>query len=503
MHLNSVQRLLSAATVRCYADGKWLVFVKPRKVGSSTFFTGVMTQHACFRRGCYAAVVAHKRKVAQELAMVAIRFHHSMPAEIRPRKTPGLKRSLELPDIDSKLDIASVKDDEPLRGSTGIQALLTTEISSWAEEAGENAWVSTLSNVPKDEGFVVAESTPKHRDDQLHKLWVQSDDPDSKWQKVFAPWTFFEDYAAEPPPSWNPSAVVADYAHRHGLTPQQAFWMQTDGLANVGGNIDRFRAEFPINEVECWTMTSGRIFNTDILAEILASLDGGTAMANEPHEYAEFKEPEKDHKYLIFCDPAGSWAERDMHGVEIVDIEGCSQVAEYLGHENAFLHARRLADLGMRYNRAIIYVEANGVGEAVLSHLVDGLRYPNVFHRPKDEGGKPGWWSSQSRKAEAVSKLDELVNDRSIQLRSRRGINQLIDYRGQWDKLARDASDGHYDLAAALCGAAWAWRNEVGGRYTKRIEDPRAVVERWWKNFLSRTRGQHAQENNTPWGKHL
>jgi hypothetical protein len=339
-----------------------------------------------------------------------------------------------------------------------------------------------LSNVPKDEGFVVGESTPKHSGDQLHILWKESDLPESKWLKVFVPWTHVDEFNAPPPSTWTPTLEIAEYAHRHHLTPSQAFWMHSEGLARVANRMDKFRAEYPINEVECWTMAGDYVFDPDKLLAQLQARDRGTAVAGENSAYEEFVPPDPEHKYLIFCDPSGSWAERDMHGVEVLDVDTCGQVAEYLGHENAYLHARRLAELGLRYNKAPIYVEANGVGEAVLSHLI-ALKYPRVYHRPRAEGGKPGWWSSQKTKAEAVSMLQELIQDSSITLRSQRGIRQLIEYRGQWDKLSRDVSGGHYDLAAALCGAAWAWRAEVGGRYRRGIDDPKEAVNQWWRNF--------------------
>jgi hypothetical protein len=503
MHLRPVQRILNAAVQRCYAENRWLAFVKPRKVGSSVFFTGVVTQHAAFRNGCYAAILAHKNDVAQELAMVAIRFHERMPKDIRPRKTRGLKRTLEFPDIDSKLDIASVKDDEPLRGSTGIQALVATEISSWGESGGPDAWTSVLSNVPREGGFVVGESTPKHENDQLHVLWKEADRPGSKWLKVFAPWTLVDEYQVDPPPYWSPSADVAAYAHRHLLTPAQAFWMQTEGLSKCANRLDKFMAEYPINEIECWQMAGDCVFDRDKLTAQLQARDEGTALSSEVNAYEEFVEPKDGHKYIIFCDPSGSWAERDMHGVEVLDVDTCEQVAEYLGHESAYLHARRLADMGLRYNKATIYVEANGVGEAVLSHLM-ALRYPRVFHHPRSDGKKPGWWSSQKSKAEAVSMLSELIYDGSIKLYSQRGIRQLVAYRGQWDKLSRDVQGGHFDLAAALCGAAWAWRHEVGGRYQRGLADPDAVFHQWWSKFKDRVTGNLGhRDGDTRWGRHV
>ena len=43
------QRILAAAVRQCYEDRKWLVHVKPRQEGSSTFFTCVATQTYAYK----------------------------------------------------------------------------------------------------------------------------------------------------------------------------------------------------------------------------------------------------------------------------------------------------------------------------------------------------------------------------------------------------------------------------------------------------------------------
>ena len=40
------QMILAKAVWECYANNKWLVHVKPRQEGSSTFFTNLAYQHA-------------------------------------------------------------------------------------------------------------------------------------------------------------------------------------------------------------------------------------------------------------------------------------------------------------------------------------------------------------------------------------------------------------------------------------------------------------------------
>ena len=499
------QMLLAAAVRRCYAEDKWLVHVKPRQEGSSTFFTGVATQHAMYRVGCRAALLAHKKDTAKSLSEIAIRFYQSTPQAIQPRKTLGLKRTLEFPQLDSKMTIASVRDEEPLRGDT-VQVLLATEVSSWEENGGPEAWTSALNAVPRDGGFVIAESTPKYHGDQLHVLCNDAEQPGSRWLKVFIPWTLVEEYRVQPPVGWRPPKEVLDYANANALTEEQAFWLQTEGLPRCANDFSRFRAEYPVNELDCWVLAGESVFPQDPLMARAKELDGGTGLTVETKAMETWAGPERGKKYVITCDPASSWSKKDMFGVQVLSVDDCEQVAEYLGHADAYSMSKMLMGLSAKYNGARLYVEANGVGDAVLSHLIS-LGARNVYWRNGGNGHSraPGWYNTAKSKAEAISILHTLIQDGSLRLHSMRCIRQLLNYRGQWDKLDRDAQGGHFDLVASMAIAAWAWRQEAGRGFQSRLLTDREKTEQAWRRILRVADAVPAgsqQGVKSPWGTH-
>ncbi len=502
------QKILAAGVMKAYKERRWLCHVKPRQEGSSTFFTGLAYQHTAFRRGCRTAIMAHKKDTASYLASMAVRFHHHTPAQIKQHKTPGLKRTLEFPEIDSRLTVDTIRGEEPLRGET-IQMLLATEISSWAETMGADAWTAALNAVADDGGIVFAESTPKFHGDQMHLVSMDSDTPGSKWLKVFIPWTMVGSYAKKPMPGWRPNAVIADYAHKYKLTEAQAFWMQTVGLEKCRRDLRKFKAEYPINEIDCWTMVGDSVFDADKLMAMLNVLDGNTGLAEETKAFETYEPVNPHHRYVIAVDPASSWSKRDYTGVVVLDLETCTVVADYLGHKEAHNMAAWLCEMGTKYNKASIYVESNGVGEAVLSHLLSN-GYRRVYHRttsaPLVRGISstriPGWHSSMKTKAEAISILQQLILDDSLKISSRRLIQQLTQYRGQWDKLKRDAKGGHFDLVAAMSIAAWAWRYE-SGKTTPAEVDRRKLAKKNWDRLIRRIDGGGNKGKNNPWGRHL
>tara|TARA_R100001443_G_scaffold8698_1_gene18123 strand:+ start:14976 stop:16598 length:1623 start_codon:yes stop_codon:yes gene_type:complete len=509
-HLWDHQRLLAAAVMQAYAQQKWLVHIKPRQEGSSTFFTGIAYQHAAFRTGCQVAIIGNKKRTAKSLAEIANRFHKSCPKSIRPKRHGKIQRTLEFPEIDSKLDVASVQDDEPLRGET-VQVVLGTELSSWQENGGDEVWASVLNAVPEDGGFFIAESTPKHHGDQLHMLCMDAEKPDSKWMKVFIPWTMVKEYRKPVPPGWKPSKVIQEYWDEYPMIlPEQAYWMQVSGLQKCNRKIEKFKQEYPINEYDCWALTGDAVYDQSIIRVWLQDLDGGTGLAIESDPWVQFQQPVKEDKYIIFCDPASSWSERDHYGVVILNISKCEQAAEYLGHMSAYQMAGKLAEWGRAYNDAMIYVEANGVGESVLSHLVDNpnIQYRRVFHRSPNRHGRsrrkiPGWWSSVKTKREAEGYLQQLIEDESVTIHSSRSLRQLLNYRGQWAQRSRDASGGHYDLATAWAGASWAYMNHRGSSWRQKRKNPQIVAAEAFRRLQSRIDGIGKQKDNTRWGNHL
>lgn len=509
-NLTSDQLILSAAVVKCYTERRWLAYVKPRQVGSSTFFTGVVYQNTAYRRGTKGAIVANKKGQAEKLERIAMRFWKSTPDHLRIDRDTQLKKSLRFPDIDSEIEVGSVQDDEPLRGDT-VQVVLCTEIGSREWASNETAWSSILNAVagPEDGGFVFAESTPFSYGDQLHQIVRESEQPGSPWLTVFVPWTRVQAYSAsEVPSNWRPRKDVLDYANEYSLTKEQAFYLERVLLPKCRDKWSQLRREYPITIVDAFGLAGEPIFNESTLLKWMREIDGDTGILEHKDEYIEFRQPEPGHRYLVTCDPASGFSRRDLFGVEVLDLTTCEQVAEFIGHNSAGKIAALIAKIGWKYNRAVIYVEANGVGEGVLSHLIEVERYPNVFCRRSSDTMRqgdalvPGFWSGASQKAAAIGFLQDLIDDGSLTIYSVRLLRQLINYRGGWEKRQRDSADGHFDLVAAIAVAAWGYFHEVRAGRVGRARTPEEIKRDAWRQVLRDIEGR-AAKTNTPWGDHI
>jgi hypothetical protein len=155
-----------------------------------------------------------------------------------------------------------------------------------------------------------------------------------------------------------------------------------------------------------------------------------------------------------------------------VTREGYHQVAWFADHADPVVFSRKLYEVGLRYRRALISVENNGVGQAVIALLRD-WEYPNLYY---DDKGRPGITTTgQSLDQMTAYLIDALMDD--LTLHDKRTIDQLMTYkhdkrieenaaseiaRGGASKRRRERH--HWDSVSALMFAVVAARVSPRGR---------------------------------------
>ena len=99
-------------------------------------------------------------------------------------------------------------------------------------------------------------------------------------------------------------------------------------------------------------------------------------------EQAIWKHAEKDMRYILGADVSrGDGA--DFSAFHVFDLESLEQVAEYRSKEDTSRYASILRATATEYNDALLVVENNNVGWAVLQSIID-KGYDNLFWMKKD-----------------------------------------------------------------------------------------------------------------------
>lgn len=499
------QLILRDRLITAYRESKWIVECKARRAGYTTWFATIGYQHAAFREGCHAAVLSNKKDTTKAAMRAARNFHRNLPDEVRPRANNRLKLTMEFPGVNGEYTVHSVRDEDPLRGDA-VHFLIADELSSWMQIGAEDAWVAARSAVPEDGGMIVAVSTPKYDGDPHQLVWREAEEPGSKWIQGFIPWTAIGEYATEPPPRWVESERVRMYREMFEITDRQAYWMDNRGLALCANSVDKFRAEYPITVADAWALKAEGMFDVGALNRRLKDL-GLEAAPSETEDIVEILPFDPTHKYLVLCDPAGSWSKRDYFGCGVLDMTTLTIAREGRLHGTAWEVAAMLIAWSRAYGNALIVVERNGVGEAVLSHLVSsgyGYVYWSVTDPLHASGGdatsKPGWWSSAVSRAQAMGFLQAFIADGSFKPSTVRAIRQLLQYAGGWGR-SRDEQRGHFDLVIMMAIGAWMW-NHLGGHIIAPPPDPRVLAAQRFRRIMDMSLNPSPAGHMTPWGRH-
>ncbi len=194
--------------------------------------------------------------------------------------------------------------------------------------------------------------------------------------------------------------------------------IETD--AEIRKNPDLFRVYYPFDDVTCWIASVGSVFHQDLLRK-----HQERPLVQWKAPYMEYEQPEGGAVYVMGVDPAG-YAARDHAAFQVLKVyDGeWTQVATYGGVTDPVLFAKKIYDIGQKYNNALVTVESNGVGVATLA-LLEDMGYPNLYYeRPY----KPGVAATAKSLAMMLSYLQDALRDELI-LHDEDTVGQLGSYR--------------------------------------------------------------------------
>jgi intein/homing endonuclease len=161
----------------------------------------------------------------------------------------------------------------------------------------------------------------------------------------------------------------------------------------------------------------------------------------------------------------------DYSAAHIIDVDTLEQVAEYHGQLSMKDFGNELVAMSTRYNDALLIVEYNGLGPAVLQQIID-REYKNTFyssldlkvievHRQltnrfnaEDKKLKPGFSTTISTRPVIISKLEAYFRERAVTIHSSRLIEELKTFIWENGK-AQAAENYNDDLVMAFAIGLW------------------------------------------------
>ncbi len=447
--LNRVQREYSWVCSR--EKTRKNIVLKARQVGITTYIAARFFVQTIAQPGTLTLQVTQDRESAEDIFRIVRRFWDNIPEDFRKgylRTSYRSTRHLVFTGLDSEYCLAAAGENAG-RGRT-IQNLHCSEVSRWGGE-GEEALASLRSALVPG-GDIVLESTANGAGGLFYEEWRRAED--TGYTRHFFPWWFDSEYAVEPGPNFLPLTGEEEELKKiHGLRDEQLAWRRRQWASLRGMAVQEF-AEDPVT---CFRASGDCVFDLPSVEQAM----GGAGEALEARDNQRLKiwlPPQAGREYVIGADPAGGGVEGDYSCAEVIDCELGRQCAELHGHWPPREFAWKIAQLGKEYNTAVLAVERNNHGSAVLACLRIG-DYPEVFM----QGGQDGWLTSRSSRPVMIEQLAATVMAEPGLFRSTTLLQECRSFV-RYANGDMGAAPGTHDDCVLAMAIAWAARRSEAGQ---------------------------------------
>jgi hypothetical protein len=418
-----------------FKDNRFNIILKSRQLGLSTLSAGFILWKMLFNQDFNALVIATKVTVAKNLVEKVRVMHDLLPVWLRDGGNSSVednKLSLKLKNGSQVKAIAS----SPDAGRSEALSLLVVDEAAFIRDIDE-IWLSAQSTLSTG-GSAVILSTPNGVGNFFHKTWVAGEAGQNGFNCINLHWTVH--------PERN-----------------QAWRDEQTRILGIKGAAQ---------ECDCDFIGSG---DTVIDPALLNWYKDTYVM--EPVEKRGFdgnlwvwEYPNYNRQYMVVADVArGDGA--DYSTAQVIDIDDCSQVAEYKGKIDTKDFGNFLTSLATEYNNALLVVENSNVGWACIQQIID-RQYGNLFYMSndlkyidvekqmsnkfyRDEKQMVAGFSTTSKtRPLIISALDTYMNEKDILIRSQRLIDELFTFI--WTGGRAEAMKGYNDdLTMALAIGLW------------------------------------------------
>lgn len=453
-----VQPLLANEAQRRFEAnrGRHNIVLKARQMGITTWVAGRFFLRTALCPGATTLLVAHNRESAEMLFGIVGRFWELLPDDVREGEL-RLRRfnsgEMVFAKTGSEFRVASAADANAGRGLS-LQNLHCSEVSRWPGDARQT--LAGLRAALAPGGELVMESTPTGAYGAFYEEWQRAVAPREEavvakrtdedatrtdaLVRHFLPWWLEPTYAGPLVCEEEWTAEERELAVKHDLRPQQIGFRR--GLERSYGALRG--QEFAEDAETCFRATGSCCFEVQAIEQRM--LDVREAEGRQRNgSLLEWLPPVPGRRYVVAVDTAGGGPEGDFAAVQVLDVQTGMQCAELQERLRPPALADVCEDLARRYQDALLVVERNNHGAAVLALLETrpGLR----LYR---QSGQAGWLTSAASKPEVIARLGTLLRETPERFFSKRLLAECRTFLSDEHGRSGAAPGAHDDLVMAM-----------------------------------------------------
>lgn len=366
------------------------------------------------------------------------------------------------------------------RGDT-VHYVHASELSRWKD----NGVIMTnlLRAMPKTnpQVWAVKETTANGEGNYHHREWQRETrewNPEKGLQAGFKPvflsWLDHDEYGIKDgkiTDGYTTKEILLKKRFPNKVTDEKLVWRRSmiSTLGSEPGHEpeELFEQEFPATPDEAFLKSGNPIFPAQHLANYKSRAIAPIAVGNivglppneifdeTPNGYVKLWDfPAIEDQFIIFAD-VGQFS--DYCSAHVVNKKDWRMVAHFHGRIRANAFGGELQRLGYFFNKAMIGVEINNMGQSTIDRLIE-LNYPNLYTRKRLEKKTKkvvdefGWLTSNKTKPLIIGYGQEIIRLEQAEIPDLDTLNELGTYIKNEDG-SMGASPGNFDdRVISFCG---------------------------------------------------
>lgn len=376
-----------------------IIILKARQMGFSTETESIIFKNVVTNHNYNAGIVAHKEDSTANLFNMSKRMLEYLPDSIKPEQKKSNAKELVFNNdkgtgLDSKMKCMTAGGKGIGRSDT-FTALHLSELAFW-EGDKQSTLLGLLQAVPNiPESMVIIESTANGFD-YFKELWDKAVAGENDFYPLFVGWNELKEYQMTYT-GFELTENEKELQTVYNLTLEQLTWRRWCIKNNCGGDIDKFKQEYPICPDEAFLSTGQCYFDKDKVIKRIRKVVEPLFIGSFLHKYEDnkisnirfnestkgpikiFEKPEEGVPYVLAGDTAGEGS--DNFTAQVINNITGKQVAVLKQQYSELEYAQQVYCLGLYYNEALIGIETNF--STYPNEKLQEWNYPNLYIREK------------------------------------------------------------------------------------------------------------------------
>lgn len=466
------------------------IILKARQFGFSTLIAALFFINTYNTPNTNTVVIGMDADNTQSLFAMVQTMFDELPEHKKYKPKYANRTEFFWPEIGSRYFVGNAQNLTYGRGKT-IHNLHASEVAFWPD--AETLLGGLMESVPQD-GVAFIETTANGVGNWYHSEYTLAEAGQSVFTPRFYPWYQHPEYRRLVPPDFVRTEAEEKLSETFHLDDAQLEWARWKRKARK----KLFPQEYPETAAGAFLTSGNPYFDREFLINLARQLaDPFFDPIDVTIDAAQFPKLAGVSRQIVYADVKGSealgetkaltiWAEpvpgrlyvvgadcaegisdagdHDYDAADVFDAETWTQVAHLHGRWDTHEYGLLLAQLGFYYNTALLGIERNNHGHAVINAALYTANYPEArwnavgglyYHQEYDEQKnpttmKPGWPTNVSTKFFALDCLATSLLEQDIHLRSRQTVAQMMTYVKKAGGKAGGEGKSHDDCVIAV-----------------------------------------------------